>query len=78
MLWARLVRGVLCGRGGTWIGPCKVSMLSPGRIGHNCTFFFFPRMEKTGRSGEGGFRLEPTVRGEPGKRFIKEGVFLCS
>lgn len=44
-------------------------MLSPGRIGHNCTFFFFfSRMEKTGWSGEGGFRLEPTVGEEPGKK----------
>lgn len=31
-------------------------------------FFFFSRMEKTGWSGEGGFRLEPTVGEEPGKK----------
>lgn len=25
--------GGLCGRGGSWIGPCAISILSPDRIG---------------------------------------------
>lgn len=36
---ARGIRG-LCGRGGPGIGPCQISVLSPGRTGEVFMFLF--------------------------------------
>lgn len=49
------------GRDGTGNGPCRVSMLSPGRTGGSCSVYF--QMERDRWSGEVRLqgRLEPVA-----------------
>ena len=51
-------QGGLCGRGGPWVGPYKIIMLSSGRTGG--TLFFW--LEETGWAQAWGLESDNEVR----------------
>lgn len=58
---ARNSGGGLCGRGGTRMGPCRIAVLSPGRM--RDILFLFLQLEVTGERQAQGLESETRQAG---------------